>query len=149
MSKRSNCFCKGMAIIEMAIVFPVLIFIVMGMAEFAQFFYVRNTFQEAAREVTRMSVPASAIQADPTTVATSAFGRINVTFNSSWMTITDLSASTLVSDVSAIPPGDVFMVTIQQNYDSIPGTYRPLYLMTGQGIGNGKSITGRSTAVKE
>jgi Flp pilus assembly protein TadG len=138
-----------MAIIEMAIVFPLLIALVMGMAEFAQFFYVKNTFEEAAREVARMSVPALAVKADPSNTAANAFGRINVAFNPAWMTIVDLSASTLVTDVSAIPRGDVFMVTIQQNYDAIPGTYRPLYLMTGQGIGNGKSITGKSTAVKE
>jgi Flp pilus assembly protein TadG len=134
---------------EMAIVFPVLIFLVMGMAEFAQFFYVRNAFEEAACEVARMSVPPSAVQADPTTAATNAFNRINVTFNSSWMTITDLSASVYVTDVSTIPRGDVFRVTIQQSYDAIPGTYRPLYLLTGQGIGNGKLILGESTAVKE
>jgi Flp pilus assembly protein TadG len=133
----------------MAIVLPVLIFLVMGMAEFAQFFYIRNTFQEAALEVARMSIPASALQTDPTTAATSTFSRINVTFNASWMTITDLTASTLVTDVSAIPRGDVFKVVIQQNYDSVPGTYRPLFLITGQGIGNGKAIIGESTAVKD
>jgi Flp pilus assembly protein TadG len=139
----------GNAILEMAIVLPLLIVLVMGMAEFAQFFYVKNTFQEAAREVARMSVPASAVKADPATAATSALARINVPFTSSWMTIIDLTHFTLVSDVSTIPAGDVFTVIIQQNYDLIPGTYRPLYLLTGQGIGNGKSITGQSTAVKE
>ncbi len=149
MSHRLRLSRKGNAIMEMAIVFPLLIFLVMGMAEFAEFFYVKNTFQEAAREVARMSIPASAVQSDPNTVAANVFNRINVQFNPSWMTIIDLSASCYVTDVSTIPAGDVFKVIITQNYDSIPGIYRPLYLMTGQGIGNGKPITGQSVAVKE
>jgi Flp pilus assembly protein TadG len=133
----------------MAIVFPLLIFIVFGMTEFAQFFYVKNGFQEAAAEVARMSVPASAVQGDTTLAATNALKRINVTFNSSWLTIIDLTNFTVVTDVSTIPRGDVFTVIIQQNYSAIPGTYRPLNQISGQGIGNGKLISGQSTVVKE
>lgn len=140
---------SGNALIEMVIIFPVLVFLALGMAEFAEFFYVKNAFEAAARDVARVSIVAAAQQANPATQAAASFSQYNITYNSAWMTILDDSTGTSVTDVSTVPAGHVLTIIIQQYYDQIPGIYRPLYQMTGKGIANGKLVLGLCTAIKE
>jgi Flp pilus assembly protein TadG len=147
--RRSPRFRHGNAMIEMVIVFPVLIGLGLGMAEFAEFFYVKTAFESAARDVARVSILATAQKTDPATRATATLAQSNVTFNSSWLTIVDNSTGSVVTDVSTVPAGDVLSFVIQQYYDQIPGVYRPLYQMTGKGIANGKLVLGECTAIKE
>ncbi len=133
----------------MAFALPVLLWLAMGMAEFGQYFYIKSTFQAAARDVARASILSTALTTDPATTATRTLGFANVTFNSSWMTIQDLTAGTTVTDVTAVAPGHTLQVTLQVNYDQIPNVYRPLYQMTGQGIKNGKPMIGQCAMVRE
>ncbi len=129
---------------------PLLLFFGMGMAEFGQYFYIKNAFEKAAYDAARVAITPSALQGDPAATATRTLGYANVTFNSSWMTIMDVTgAPYLVSDVSAVSAGHALMVTIGTTYDQIPIVYRPLYKMTGQGIKNGKQVTSFCTMVKE
>jgi Flp pilus assembly protein TadG len=142
---------RGNSLIEMSLVLPVLLWLAMGMGEFGQYFYIKSTFQAAARDVARASILATAVQADPAATATRTLGYANVTFNSSWMTITDVTSTpaTTVTDVSQVAPGHALQVTIQVTYNLIPNVYRPLNQITGQGIQNGKVMTGQCTMIKE
>jgi Flp pilus assembly protein TadG len=134
----------------MSIVLPVLLFFVLGMTEFGQYFYIRNAFQAAARDVARASCLETAVQTDPATRATITLAQANVTFNSSWMTIVDVTNSNAaVTDVSTVPAGDQLLVTISAQYGSIPNAYRPLYALTGKGIGPGKMCTGTCRMIRE
>ena len=133
----------------MAFALPVLLWLAMGMAEFGQYFYIKSTFQAAARDVARASILSTALTTDPATTATRTLGFANVTFNSSWMTIQDLTAGSAITDVTAVAPGHTLLVTLQVNYDQIPNVYRPLYQMTGQGIKNGKLMIGQCAMVRE
>jgi Flp pilus assembly protein TadG len=127
-----------------------LLFFVLGMVEFGQYFYIRNAFQAAARDVARAACLSTAVQTDPVTRATATLALANVTFSSSWMTIVDLSNSNAtITDCSAIPVGDKLQVTIQCPYDQIPNAYRPLYALTGKGIGVGKKCIGIAERIKE
>jgi Flp pilus assembly protein TadG len=138
------------AIIEMAIVLPVLLWLCMGMAEFGQYFYIKSAFQAAARDVARASILATAISTDPANTATRTLGYANVTFNSSWMTIQDVTGTPVtVTDVSQVAPGHALQITIQVTYNLIPNVYRPLNQITGQGIRNGKLMIGECTMIKE
>jgi Flp pilus assembly protein TadG len=138
------------AIIETSIVLPVLLWLGMGMAEFGQYFYIKSAFQAAARDAARASILATAGKTDPATTATRTLGYANVTFNSSWMTIQDVTSTpTTVTDVSAVAPGHALLVTIQVSYDQIPNVYRPLFQITGKGIGNGKPMVGQCTMIRE
>ncbi len=129
---------------------PVLLFMVLGMCEFGQYFYIRNCFVSAARDVARAACLATAVQTDPVTRATATLSQANVTFNSNWMTIVDVTNSnSTVTDCSAVPVGDSILVTIQCNYNQIPNAYRPLYALTGVGVGNGKVCAGTSRRIKE
>jgi Flp pilus assembly protein TadG len=141
---------RGGSIIEMAFVLQLLLWLAMGMAEFGQYFYIKSAFQAAARDVARASILATAVQTDPATTATRTLGFANVTFNSSWMTITDVTSTPVtVTDVSTVAAGHALQVTITTNYASIPNAYRPLFQITGQGIGNGKAVTGQCCMIKE
>ncbi len=136
--------------IEMAIAMPVLIVLVMGMAEFGQFFYVRGAFEAATRDAARFAIPGSAQQADPATAATATLAAAGVTFNSSWMSIVDDSAGySTVADVSVVPAGHILTVYMQANYAALPNACRPLSSITGYGIGTGKVISCECTMVKE
>jgi Flp pilus assembly protein TadG len=147
--QRSTHRC-GNAMIEMAIVLPVLLWLAMGMAEFGQYFYIKSAFQAAARDVARASILSTASSTDPVTTATRTLSYANVTFNSSWMTITDVTSTpTTVTDVSQVAPGHALMVSIQVNYNLIPNVYRPLNQLTGQGIKNGKLMIGQCTMIRE
>jgi hypothetical protein len=140
----------GNAIIEMAIVLPVLTFMTMGMAEFGQYFYINNAFEAAAREAARFAIPANAAKGDPAAAATTALAAAGITFNPSWMTIDDYSYSIgTITDCSTVPMGHMLIITITTNYSSLPGVYRPLSALTGIGVGSGKVILAQCTMVKE
>jgi Flp pilus assembly protein TadG len=141
---------RGNAIIETTIVLAVLLYVVFGAVEFGQFFFIRNSFVAAARDACRAACLATAVQTDPATKATSTLAQANVTFNPAWMTIVDLSNSnSTVTDCSAVPLGDKLQVTIWCSYSQIPNAFRPLYQMTGQGIGAGKVCSGQCEMIKE
>jgi Flp pilus assembly protein TadG len=140
----------GAVLVETVLVLPALLFPAFGMAEFGEFYNVRAAFEAAAVAAARQAIPATAQQGDPAAAATSTLANSGVTFNAAWMTITDYTNSNaVVSDVSQINPGHMLIFTIQTNYSQLPSVYRPLYSMTGIGIGNSKTVFGQCSMVKE
>lgn len=136
--------------LEAAVAVPLLLFMAFGMVEFGQFFYFRTAFESAARDAMRFSIPGAAQQGDPAAAATRALAASNITYNSSWMTIIDVSNSNAtVTDVSAIPAGHLLTCTISTTYYLLPGVCRPLYSFTGFGITNSKTVSGQCSMVKE
>jgi Flp pilus assembly protein TadG len=141
---------RGNSTLTTVLVLPVLLFVVLGVVEFGQFFYIRAAFAAAARDVARASCLQTAVQTDPVTRATATLAQANVTFNPSWMTIVDATNSNaVVTDVTAVPYGDQIVVTITTPYGSIPNAYRPLYAFTGHGIGSGKVCAGVCRMIRE
>ena len=80
---------------------------------------------------------------------TTTLQQANVTFSSGWLTVTDTTAGSTVTDVSQVPAGDQVQFTLSTNYAAIPSAVRPLYAMTGRGIGSGKAVTVTCVMVKE
>jgi len=140
----------GAVLLEAVLVLPVLIYLALGMAEFGQYYHIRSSFEQAAVDAARLGIPATAQQGDPATAATQTLGYVGVTFNSSWLTITDYSNSNAtVTDVSQIAPGHMLIFKIQTTYSQLPNAYRPLYGMTGIGVGSSKTVSGQCSMVKE
>jgi Flp pilus assembly protein TadG len=136
--------------VEMAVFLPLLLFIAFGMVEFGQYFYIRTTFEAAARDAARAAILVNAAQGDPAKAATTTLGLSNVTFNSSWMTIVDYSnGSATVTDCSTVPMGHALIVTIAAYYHQIPNAYRPLYSLTGIGVDNTKIISAQCQMIKD
>jgi hypothetical protein len=135
---------------EAAIALPLLLFLAFGMTEFGQYFYIRSAFEAATRDAARFAIPATAQQGDPAAAATRALAACNITFNSSWLIIIDLSAGgTLITDVSSVPAGHLLIFSMTATYYQIPGACRPLYAFTGFGITNTKTVTAQTAVIKE
>jgi Flp pilus assembly protein TadG len=138
-------------VLELAVAFPIVLYMSFGLVEFGQYMYIKNCFESAARDATRAAILPNATQAQVVSTLTSTLAQANVTYNASWLTITDLgpSATGSVSDVSTVPLGDQIQLTLSANYTSIPNAVTPLHALTGVGIGSGKTIAGICTMVKE
>jgi len=148
----------GMAILELAIVLPVMIYLCMGMVEYGQFFYIKNAFQQAARDACRAAIMPNAMQADPATAATRALAAAGITMQASWLTVVDITPAGFgavygtgtVTDVSQVSAGHALQVTLTTTYGSLPGAVRPLSAVSATGgIPSSRAITGISTGLKE
>jgi len=133
----------------MAVAFQVLLYLSMGLVEFGQYFYIKHTFDAAVRDGARYAILSTATQSQFVSTITSMLGQSNISYNSSWLTVTDLSTSSTVSDVSQVNAGDELQFTLSTNYGSISNAVRPLYSITGAGIGSSKMITSTCIMVKE
>jgi Flp pilus assembly protein TadG len=142
---------RGSSVVELALCFPVVLYMAFGLVEFGQYMYIKHCFEAAARDAARIAIMAAATQTQVTTTLTNTLSQANVTYSSSWLTITDLgpSSSGSVSNVANVPVGDQIQLVLSANYSSIPNAVRPLYQMSGIGIGSGKSVVGECTMVKE
>lgn len=141
---------RGVALLEVVVVLPVLLYVAMGTAEFGQYFYIRSCFEGAARDAARAAILQTAQQSDPATKAAATLKQANVTFNASWLTIVDYTnGSAVVTDVSQVPFGHTLIVTIQVQYSLIPNAFRPLSTMTGFGIGTSRICSGQCQMIKE
>jgi len=141
----------GNALIETSLALIVLLWVAMGMVEFGQFLYMKQAFNAAARDGARVASINTGTQAKVVAAVTAGLQQANVAYNASWLTITDLTTGTAVTDITSVTSGDSLRVTVSVNYDQIPNVVRPLYTMTATrfGIKNGKPITGTCTMLKE
>ncbi len=141
----------GGSLVEMALVMPLLIYMAFGLVEFGQFMYIKHAFEAAARDGMRIAVLSNSTQAQVTTALTNTLAQANVTYNSSWLTITDLGpiGSGSVANVANVALGDEMRLTLTTTYGSIANIVRPLYQATGVGISASKTVTGQCTMVKE
>jgi Flp pilus assembly protein TadG len=137
--------------LELALAFPMVLYMGFGIVEFGQYMYIKHCFEAAARDAARVAIMANATQTQVTTTITNTLTQANVTYSSSWLTITDLgpSSSGTVTNVANVPLGDQIQLTLLANYSSIPNAVRPLYQLTGLGIGPNKTVSGMCTMVKE
>ncbi len=141
---------RGVGLLELVVVFPTLMFVMLGVVEFGQYFYIRSCFEAAARDACRAAILETAASTDPATKAAATLAQANITFNSSWMTIVDYTnSSSTVTDVTTVPFGHTLIVTIQAQYSSIPNVYRPLSAMTGIGVGSSRMCTGQCQMIRE
>jgi Flp pilus assembly protein TadG len=142
---------RGGALLELALAFPMVLYMGFGLVEFGQFMYIKHCFEAAARDATRVAILSSSTQTQVTAALTSTLSQANVTYNSSWLTITDLGPTSTgsVSNVATVPAGDEIQLVLSAAYSTIPNAVRPLYNMTGYGISGNKVVVGECTMVKE
>jgi Flp pilus assembly protein TadG len=141
----------GNSTLEMVLVLPVLLSMAFGLVEFGQYLYVKHCFESAARDAARVAVLSTATQSQMTSVLSSTLAQANVTYSSSWLTITDLgpSGSGTVSNIANVAAGDEMQFTLSTNYSAIPNVVRPLSSFTGIGVKSTTNVVGMCTMVKE
>ena len=122
-----------------------------GLVEFGQYIYIRHCFESAARDAARVAIMPSATQSQVNAVLQNTLMQANITYNSNWLTITDLgpNAPGTVSDVSTVPLGDQLQLVLSTQYSNVPNAITPLYNLFGVGINPNKGLSGICTMVKE
>lgn len=134
---------RGGAILEAALVLPILFTISFGMVEFGYFFFVKHTLQAAAREGARTGIVPSATNAKVTsTVATAmeAAGFDGIAYEVN----IQHGTSDANLNVATAPAQTPVKVVVHCSWSAIHPGLRPLGL-----IDDGKQVQGAAVMMKE
>jgi Flp pilus assembly protein TadG len=141
---------SGLAMLEMALVLPLFLFLAFGMVEFGQYMYMSHILDSACRDAARAAIPETAVAGDPAAAATRTLNLENIPYASVTLLIQDVSNSWVtVTDCSTVPAGHNLYVELLATYSQLPNVYRPFNDMTGHGISNSKVIQSTCTMTKE
>src|SRR5438552_3487535 len=113
---------RGSAVLDAALVFPILLSLTFGTIEYGYYFYVKHSLQGAAREGARAAITPTAVNSDVTTAVSNA---ISVAGLSSSGYTTTLSPS----NVSGVAAGTSITVTITCTWGTVGSGFRPLGLI--------------------
>ena len=119
----------GGAVLEAAIVVPVLLSLAFGTVEFGYYFFVKNTLQGAAREGARAAIISTSVYTDVTTAVTSSLTGAGMTTITTTIQKTTSGVTTTVTsgNYSGIVSGDTLTVTVTANWGTVG--IRPLGLI--------------------
>ena len=132
----------GSAILETAVVLPVLLMLSLGMAQYGYYFYLKNTFQGAAQAGARAAIPATATNAS----VTGAGGVVTNMLTAAGIPAASYTVTLSPSDISTASAGTQVRVTISASWGTIG--VQTLAPALG-GISPVKSVTGVGVMVKE
>jgi len=124
-------FRRGNAVLEAALVVPILLYLAFGTVEFGYFFYVKNNLQGAAREGVRASIPPGATNTDVTSAISSQMTAAGL--QSSGYTVT-----TTPSNISGLAPGTTVTVNVQCTWGTVG--LRPLQLISAAKLVKGQAV---------
>lgn len=130
----------GGAVLDMALVLPILLYLAFGTVEFGYYFYVKHNVQAAAREGARAAIVPSATNADVTTAVQQTMQAAGLGSSGYTTAITNTSGTTIT--VSTTTAGTAIKVTVNCNWSQVG--LRPLGL-----IGSSKVVTGSTVMRKE
>lgn len=132
---------RGSAIMDAALVFPVLLSLTFGSVEFGHFFFVKHSFQGAAREGARAGISPSATNTDVTNAVAAAM--TSAGFNSTQYTVKIRnSGDTADVNVASVTAGTSVLVKVSATWGTIG--IRPLGI-----IGTNKTVLGQTVMRKE
>lgn len=132
---------RGNAVLEAALVFPILISLTFGCIEFGHFFYVKHTLQGAAREGARAAATPTSTSSDVTTAVNNAMAATGISSTKYTTTIRN-SSDTANVDPSTATAGTAILVKVTATWGQVG--MRPLGL-----ISSSKSVVGQTTMRKE
>src|SRR4051794_9717474 len=91
---------RGGAVLEAALVMPVLVYLSFGCVEFAHFYYIKHMMQGAAREGCRAGIVSNGTYTNVTDAITN---HLSATSMQSWVTTTVKINGTTVTSFSGTP----------------------------------------------
>jgi Flp pilus assembly protein TadG len=143
-------FRSGNAVLDMALVLPLLIGITFGAVEYGYALYIKHSLQSAAREGARSAIVAGAIQQniiDAVDNSMSAAGFLQSKYTRP-PTIEYCKAGTTTWSTAwtSAVAGDSIRVTVTTTWGTAGVSVLPSYL---GGISSGKTLTGATTMRKE
>jgi Flp pilus assembly protein TadG len=117
----------GGAILEMALTLALLLNLTFGMVEFGYYFYVKNSFANAAREGARAGIVPGATNSSVTTAVTNSLTACKFPASSYTTAIAD---STGNNNVALDTVGSTITITVSATWSTIGAGYRPLNLIS-------------------
>jgi Flp pilus assembly protein TadG len=138
---RSRFFRRGNAVLEAALVVPILLSLTFGAVEYGYFFFIKNSLQGAAREGCRAAIVQTAVNSDVTKAVAASLKAAGL--NSSTTTLDAKYTLTFSpSDVSTVTAGNSITITLDATWGTIG--VRPMGL-----IGSSKTVRGTTVMRKE
>lgn len=124
---------RGTAIVEFAVVLPLLLFILFGIIEFGYVFMVRQTLQHAAREGCRMAILQTST--DPYTNVQMRIAEIMATTNASSYTVQMTHATVADPSETIVTSVPYYDVRLMGGYLGLPNfTLRGTCVMRKEGM---------------
>lgn len=132
---------RGGAVLEAALVLPVLTLLAMGMMEFGYYMYAKHSFQGAARDACRTAILNPTVHANVGGSITKSMKAAGMDKGKYQVSITD-AANRTISNVADIDRGELITVTLTAKYGEVG--VRPLGLIPAD-----KQMLASTTMVKE
>jgi Flp pilus assembly protein TadG len=130
---------RGGALIEMALVLPLLLMLSFGAVEYGYLLYVKNTLLGAAQNGVRAGIPATATSSDVTTA-------ISNSMTAAGLASSGYTVTTSPTDVSTAAAGSTVQVTVSCTWNNVGVSPLPTWL---GGIDPAKSVSGVAVMRKE
>jgi Flp pilus assembly protein TadG len=132
---------RGGAVLEAALILPILLSLAFGTVEYGHFFYCKHTLQGAAREGARAAIVDQGSNAEVTTAVSSSMLAAGIGSAKYTIKIRNVS-DTADLDIATAPAGTGVLVKVQSTWGSLG--LRPLRLISGT-----KQVTGQAVMRKE
>jgi Flp pilus assembly protein TadG len=125
---------RGSAVLDAALVFPILLSLTFGTVEFGYYFYIKHTLQGAAREGCRDAITGDGTTGVNTTVAQC----LKAAGLQTSATVVDTTKFTLkieyplgsTCDPTTVTAGNPIYVTVQGTWGTLGSGFRPLGLIS-------------------
>ena len=128
---------RGSAVLDAALVFPILLSLTFGTVEYGYYFYVKHSLQGAAREGARAAITPTAANSDVTTA-------VSNTLTAAGLSNSGYTTTISPSNVSGLASGTQITVTVTCTWGTVGSGFRPLGL-----IGSSKQVKGVTVMRKE
>lgn len=132
---------RGGAVLEAALVLPILTVLAMGMMEFGYYLYAKHTFEGAARDACRAAILNPTVHANVGSSVGKSMKAAGMDKSKYLLNITD-QANNNIGNVAVVGRGEMITVTVTAKFGDLG--VRPLGL-----IPSDKQIAGVTTMIKE
>lgn len=132
---------RGSAVLDAALVFPILLSLTFGCIEFGHYFFIKHTLQGAAREGARAAVAPGSTDAEVTSAITQAMNAAGIS-PSKWTKYIQNTATPPANISVNQPAGTAIVIKVECTWGQVG--LRPLGL-----IGASKKVVGITTMRKE
>lgn len=137
---------SGQAMVELALVLPLLLLILVGIFEFARAYSIKQSLVNGAREGARIAVVQSPLDADAVdSVITYYLQSNNISADSVLITANQADGTAVALAVAQ--PGDAISVSVFSHYDFV--LVGPVFGLFGGSFRNGVDLGSRATMRKE
>jgi len=133
---------KGAAVLEMALVLPLMVMLSLGVVSYGYLIYLKNTFQGAAQAGARAAIPSTATNSS----VTGSSGIVTTMMTAAGISSSNYTVTLNPSNVSGVSAGTAITVTISATWGNVGIQALPTCF---GGISNSTTITCSATMQKE